>query len=150
MLKKVTLCLVAVALLAGAVVYAAHHEGDYEKLGEMWQAAYNDEGAAAVAALYMEDGMRMPPDMPTVEGREAIQAQVQAGMDMGLAKVEIEMVESMVTGELGVARGRFKTMGADGETMSEGKWISMSKFVDGKWQIYADIWNMDAPMAMPE
>jgi ketosteroid isomerase-like protein len=94
--------------------------------------------------------MRMPPDMPIAEGRAAIAAQVQAGMDQGLVKVDIEMVESMVSGELGVARGTFKGIDAEGNTMTAGKWMSISKWVDGKWQIHADIWNMDAPMAMAE
>ena len=139
-----------VALLTGSVVFAAHHEAEYEKLAKNWESAYNNEGAAAVAALYLEDGMRMPPDMPIAKGRAAIAAQVQGGMDLGLAKVKIEMVESMVSGEMGVARGTFKGIDADGNTMTEGKWMSVSKWVDGKWQVHADIWNMDAPAPMPE
>ena len=139
-----------VALLASSAVFAGHHEAEYEKLAENWQAAYNNEGAAAVAALYLEDGMRMPPDMPIVTGREAIQAQVQGGMDEGLAKVKIVTLESMVSGEIGIARGIFKGMDAEGNQITEGKWGSVSKWVDGKWQIHHDIWNMDAPAPMPE
>ena len=148
--KKLSLCLLLVALLASSAVFAGHHEAEYDKLAENWAAAYNNEGAAAVAALYLEDGMRMPPDMPIAKGREAIQAQVQAGMDAGLAKVDIELVESMVSGEMGVSRGTFKGTDADGNTMTEGKWMSVSKWVDGKWRVHADIWNMDAPAPMPE
>ena len=148
--KKLALCLMLVALLASSAVFAGHHEAEYEKLADHWEAAYNNEGAAAVAALYLEDGMRMPPDMPIAKGRAAIAAQVQAGMDAGLAKVDIELVEAMVSGETGVSRGTFKGMGADGTAMTEGKWMSVSKWVDGKWQVHADIWNMDAPPLMPE
>ena len=119
-------------------------------MADHWEAAYNNEGAAAVAALYLEDGVRMPPDMPIAKGRAAIPAQVQGGMDNGLAKVEVEVVESMVSGETGVSRGTFKGLDADGNTMTEGKWMSVSKWVDGKWQVDADIWKMDAPAPMPE
>jgi len=140
-----------VALLASSAVFAAHHEAaEYEKLADNWERAYNNKGAAAVAALYLEDGMRMPPDMPLVEGRTAIQAQIQGGMDAGLVKIDIETIESMVSGEVGVARGVFKGMDADGNTVSEGKWGSVSKWVDGKWQIHHDIWNLDAPAAVVE
>ena len=148
--KRVYSCLLMVALLASSVAFAGDHEAEYEKLADNWEAAYNNEGAAAVVALYLEDGMRMPPDMPIAKGRAAIQAQVQAGMDAGLAKVDIELVEAMVSGETGVSRGTFKGMGADGTAMTEGKWMSVSKWVDGKWQVHADIWNMDAPPPMPE
>lgn len=145
--QKITICLLMVGLLASPAVFAAHHEAEYEKLAKNWESAYNNEGAAAVAALYHEDGMRLPPDMPIAKGRAAIAAQVQGGMDLGLAKVKIEMVESMVSGEVAVARGTFKGVDADGNAMTEGKWMSVSKWVDGKWQIHADIWNMDAPAA---
>ncbi|MGB5341122.1 MAG: DUF4440 domain-containing protein, partial [Thermoanaerobaculia bacterium] len=115
--QKVNLCLLMVALLASSAVFAAHHEAEeYEKLADNWETAYNNKGAAAVAALYLEDGMRMPPDKPIAKGRAAIQAQVQGGMDAGLAKVEIELVESMVSGEMGVSRGTFKGLDADGKT----------------------------------
>lgn len=149
-MKKVMLCLIVATLLAGSAVFAAHHEGKLEKLGENWEMAYNNEGSAAVAAMYLEDGMRMPPDMPTVSGREAIAAQIQGGMDQGMMKVSIETLETHVSGELGVARGSFKGMDADGNTISEGKWVNVSKWVDGKWMVHVDIWNMDAPSAMPE
>ena len=149
--QKVKLCLLMVALLASSAVFAAHHEAaEYEKLADNWETAYNNKGAAAVAALYLEDGMRMPPDMPIVEGRTAIQAQIHGGMDAGLVKIDIETIESMVSGEVGVARGIFKGMDADGNTVSEGKWGSVSKWVDGKWQIHHDIWNLDAPAAVVE
>ena len=147
--KKLCLCLAVVSLLLGSAAYAAHHEAEYDKLGENWEAAYNNEGAAAVAALYLDDGMRMPPDRPIVMGRKAVQAQIQEGMDQGQAKVEIEMVESHVSGELGVARGTFKTMDAGGNVLAAGKWVNVSKFVDGKWMVHLDIWNFDAPLPVP-
>lgn len=140
---------VMVVVLAAPAVYAEHHEAEYEKLPAAWQAAYNAGDAAALAAMYLEDGVRMPPDMPVVEGREAIQAQVQAGMDQGLVKVSIEMVESTVAGEIGLARGTFKLMGADGNVITVGKWANVSKLVDGKWMVRFDIFNHDAPLAMP-
>lgn len=149
--QKITICLLMIGLLASSAVFAAHHEAaEYEKLADNWESAYNNEGAAAVAALYHEDGMRMPPDMPIAKGRAAIQAQIQGGMDQGLVEIDIEMVESMVSGEVAIARGTFKGSDADGNAMTEGKWMSVSKWVDGKWQIHADIWNMDAPMEMSE
>jgi ketosteroid isomerase-like protein len=131
--KKSGLCLAVVSLLLGSAAHAAHHEAEYDQLGENWEAAYNNEGAAAVAAMYLEDGMRMPPDTPVVKGRKAVQAQIQEGMDRGQAKVEIEMVESHVSGELGVASGKFKTMDASGNLLA----------------VHLDIWNFDAPLQAP-
>ena len=149
-MKKVAFCLLAVAMLAGSVAWAMHHEAEYQKLPQQWQDAYNTGDASKVAALYLEDGMRMPPDMPIVKGRAAVQAQIQAGMDQGLAKVEIQAEEAFVSEDMGVSRGTFKGMDADGNQISAGKWVNYSRYVDGKWQAYLDIWNYDAPLVPPQ
>ncbi len=151
MSKRVAWCLTAAVLLSGSAALAAHHEeAAYEKLIEDWATAYNDGDAAAVARLYVEDGIRMPPDLPLVEGREAIEAQVQDGIDQGLAEAEIEAVEVTVMGETAAARGTWRGMDAEGNQIAAGKWANLCKWVDGGWQIVYDIWNLDAPMATPE
>jgi len=149
--KKVSLCLAVIALLAGSAVWAEHHEEGFAGMGKAWEAAYNSGDLAAVASMYLEDGMRMPPGMPIVTGREAIQAQIQQGVDRGLAKVKIETVESHeVMGEWGFARGTFTAMDAEGNTLGNGKWVNVSKHVDGKWFTHFDIWNYDAPLPASE
>ena len=148
--KKVFLCLALAVLLTGSVAWAGHHEGEYEKMAEAWQSAYNAGDVAGVAAMYADDGMRLPPDMPAVEGREAIQAQIQGGMDGGLAKVKIKTVETKVMGEMGFARGVFEGFAPDGSSLGTGKWANSAQYVDGKWHVRYDIWNMDAPAPAPE
>ena len=150
-MKKSLIVTLALAVgVIGSVAWAGHHEGEFDKMAESWASAYNTGDAAAVAAMYADDGMRLPPDRPAAEGREAVQAQIQGDMDMGLAKVEIMMVESKVMGDMGFARGTFKGFGPDGSMMSTGKWANSAQYVDGKWHIRYDIWNMDAPMPAPE
>jgi hypothetical protein len=34
--------------------------------------------------------------------------------------------------------------------MGTGKWANSAQYVDGKWHIRYDIWNMDAPAPAPE
>lgn len=150
-MKKTFVVSVALAVvLMGSWAWAGHHEGEFDKVAEAWASAYNAGDAAAVAAMYAEDGIRLPPDMPSAEGREAIQSQVQGDMDQGLVKVKIKMVESKVMGEMGFARGVFEGFGADGSSLGMGKWANSAQYVDGKWHIRYDIWNRDAPMPAPE
>ncbi len=144
------LCLTVAVLMTGSVALAAHHEGGFEEMAATWEAAYNKGDVAAVAAMYAEDGMRMPPDMPTVKGRAAIQEQIQAGMEGGLAKVKITVDDSHTSGEMGHARGTFVGMDAEGNTIAVGKWANVAKMVDGKWQVQFDIFNYDAPMPAGE
>jgi len=148
--KKVSLCLTVIALLAGSAVWAEHNK-EYAGMGKAWEAAYNTGDASAVAAKYLEDGMRMPPDQPIVKGRDAVQAQIQEGMDKGLVKVKVETIESdAIMGEWGFSRGTFTAMDADGNSMGSGKWVNVSKHVNGKWFTHFDIWNYDAPLPTAE
>ena len=148
--KKVSVCLVVVALMAGSGAWAAHHEGDFEKMIANWTAAYNEGDVATIAALYTEDGMRMPPDLPIIKGRDAIQAQIQEGMDQGLAKVKIDLVDVQVAGDKAMLRGIFEGIDAEGNSLGTGKWTNVCNKVDGKWLIQYDIYNFDAPRPAAE
>lgn len=145
--RRIVLLAATLAIGAGtAAVVADHHEEAYHAMADAWEAAYNTGDAAAVAAFYLEDGMRMPPHATVVNGREAIQAQIQEGMDMGLAKIDITTVESKVWGDEGWARGTWVGMDAEGNTLDQGKWMQIGRLVDGKWHAAMDIWNSDLPM----
>lgn len=139
----------AVAGLAAPVAWAGGFD-DYATMGKAWEMAYNTGDPAAVAAFYSENGMRMPPNSEAVEGRDAIQAHIQALMDGNVPKVKIETVEYEIAGEVGFARGTYAVMDASGATVDQGKWAQVGKKIDGKWYTYFDIWNSDQPMPMPE
>jgi ketosteroid isomerase-like protein len=150
MSKKFMLCLMVAVVTMGSVAMAAHHEGGFDEMAATWEAAYNKGDVAAVAAMYADDGMRMPPDMPMVKGRAAIQEQIQAGLDRGMVQVKIAVDDSHTSGEMGHARGTFVGMDAEGNKIAVGKWANVAKMVDGQWQIVYDIFNYDAPMPAGE
>jgi ketosteroid isomerase-like protein len=102
-----------------------------------------------VAAFYDEDGMRMPPNAPAVEGREAIQGQIAASRAMGAAKVELGTDEMATSGDLGFARGTYVIRDAEGNEVDRGKWLQVGKKVGDSWYAYRDIWNSDNPLPMP-
>jgi uncharacterized protein (TIGR02246 family) len=143
--KNVCWILVSIMVLASSAVWAGHHEGEFEAMVAKWEGAYNEGDVAAVAAMYAEDGMRMPPDTPMVKGREAIAAQIQAGIDGGLVKVKIDVGKMEVHGTNGHGWGTFMGMDAEGNTITKGKWANHATYVDGKWQVQYDIFNYDAP-----
>ena len=94
--------------------------------------------------------MRFPADMPVIKGRAAIQEQIQAGMDEGLAKVKIKAHGIDVNGNIGNGWGTFEAMDAEGNSLGKGKWVNYAKYVDGKWQVQYDIFNYDAPQPAME
>jgi ketosteroid isomerase-like protein len=148
--KRVFVCLALVAALAATGTWASHHEGGMEALAKGWEEAYNAGDVAAIVAGYAEDSMRMPPDMPTVTGPEAIQEQIQGGIDAGMVSIKITVVDSKMMDGVGFGNGTFELMDAEGNTIAIGKWANAVKMVDGEWKIQYDIFNYDAPMVVAE
>ena len=138
--------LVVVACLAAAVALAGPHK-DFADLSETWEAKYNAGDAAAVAALYTEDGWVMPPNTEAAHGRQAIQTKIEQDLAANEGStLAIESVESGKDGNVGFARGTYTFTDADGNVIDRGKWVEVRKKVAGQWLIHCDIWNSDMPM----
>ena len=104
--------------------------------------AFNAGDAEAVAAMYTEDALVLPPGKEAIEGRTAIQAQIAADF------AEMEgMVMSFETTEVQAAHGHalevggYTIEGADGSHVDHGKYIAIWKNTDDGWKITRDIWN---------
>lgn len=104
--------------------------------------AINAKNAAAVANQYSEDAAILPPGAGRTDGRDAIQAYWQAGIDAGLSEVSIVATGVDVLGERSVTVGTLsgKMGGAD----LTGKYVVVGKKTEGGWKIHRDIWNFDA------
>lgn len=103
------------------------------------------QDADGTAAMYTEDAVLLPPDLPPVSGRAAIReffARTNAGGSPG---VELATVETLVLGDHAWRQGSFRLDGpGDGEPVT-GKFVELWKKVDGRWLIHRDIWNSNAP-----
>ena len=86
----------------------------------------------------------MPAGAPEVKGRDAIRKYYAAeeGRKPGDSEVILESTQG-VSGNLGWSSGRNRVT-ADGTT-STGKFLSVSRKVNGKWLYIRDTWNDDAP-----
>jgi len=107
--------------------------------------------AAGIAAFYTADARLMPPDMPTLQGAEAITAFWQGAMEMGIKAATLETIEVETSGgDLATEIGRFTLGmevpgGGDERVEQTGKYIVLWKNDGGTWKLHADIWNADAP-----
>lgn len=102
-----------------------------------------------VTALYAEDAVLLPAGAPPVRGREAIREFFKS------AVAERKPGESTtgtlsdravgVSGDLGWSSGTSKVTKPDGTTIFTGKFLSVSRKVNGKWLYVRDTWNSDSP-----
>jgi uncharacterized protein (TIGR02246 family) len=108
--------------------------------------------AAALVRLYHEDARLLVPGMAVAEGHEAIEATMQALLDMGASSLDIEPLDVREAGDLTVEYGRY-TMGIDvpgapAPVTDVGKYLVVHDTRDdGTTKILYDACNSDSPPA---
>jgi uncharacterized protein (TIGR02246 family) len=126
-------------------------------LGQSYAQAYLAKDPAAAAALFAEDGVEMPPNMPNVVGRDAIRAGWAAGFAAGVEATAFTLTSAAIDGVGGLAydRGAYVWTGtAPGmpEPMTDsGTYVSIARRQeDGSWLYAAVMWKSDLPLPQPE
>jgi ketosteroid isomerase-like protein len=122
---------------------AAIHAAD-----QAWLKAFSAADGDSLARLYDEGAVLLPPGAPAVTGRTAIrefllkeaQGANQAGMVFGFAGKSV----GGASGNLGWSSGAYTVKDKDGKVVETGKFLSVSKKVNGKWLYVRDAWNADS------
>lgn len=111
----------------------------------LFMEAFNSEDADALAALFTEEGVMLPPNAPAIFGRDAIRAGNREAFAMVDHAIELEDLEIKVEGDLGYKAGRYRVRTKDDQLIDRGKYIEIWRKVDGQWKIHRDIWNSSMP-----
>jgi ketosteroid isomerase-like protein len=101
-----------------------------------------------LAAEYEEDAVRMPPNAPAVQGREAILKMLQQMPP--ISAFDFRLVDVRGNSELAYMRGTWSITlapaGARKPASDSGKiLVVFHKQPDGSWLRVADAWNSDVP-----
>lgn len=137
--------LIASAICVTVPVMGAD-QSDLAGRAATYEKEYNANNLSAVAALYAKDGCRMPPNQETIHGTEAIIAQLKNAKENGGTKIKITVTSAETMGNMAYGSGTFEIIGTDGTQMDKGKWMNVSKKIDGTWKIQCDIWNSNMPL----
>ncbi len=155
--KQLSWLAVGFVTLVGAMAGLAHaaspttaDEAALRAQTTNWSKAYNAGDAKAVAALYAEDALLLPPGASGVRGRAAIlefftkdvAGSQAAGVVFGLNP----QTDVGVSGDLGWESGTYQVT-VKGAVVETGKFLSVSHKQDGQWLYLRDTWNADAPIA---
>ncbi len=127
-----------------------------DALRDQFNSAYNAGDAAALAALFAEDAVLMPPGAPAVVGRSAIQARYAAQFAKLQSIFALNPGEIRVSGNLAWLRGdylRVDTALAGGpSTTITGMYLMTFRRQTSDWKITTDSWNttqqVDAQVAL--
>ena len=157
--KNMSWLTAGIVALVGSMVGFAHaaspasaDEAAIRAQTASWEKAYNGGDAKAVAALYAEDALLLPPGASGVSGRAAILAFFTKDIAGSAAAGAVFVVDSKtdvgVSGKMGWESGKYKVT-VKGAVVETGKFLSVSRKKDGKWLYLRDTWNADAPPAPP-
>ena len=129
----------------------AQIEAAVGQVHEAYVAARNAGNAASVAALYTDDAVVMPPNLPEVKGKEAIQLFYQAYIDKFSYEIVAPQVEAAASGNWAFGRGTYAvkvTPKAGGKaTDDSGRYLLiLTRQTEGPWKIARHIWSSDRPL----
>lgn len=119
---------------------------EVQAVNNQFAAAFSARDAAGVAAHYTETGQVLPPNHAPVTGRSEIQAFMESLFEMGLAGLELTTTEATAVDSLAVEVGRYRLMGAAGETLDEGKYLVWWQRTPAGWRLHRDIFNSNVAM----
>ena len=111
--------------------------------------------AKAVAALYTEDAVEMPPNQPMVKGRTAIEQYYQKGFGSGnkISAFSVTHLQTEAAGDLGYDAGTYQqTMtpaGGDKPVSDSGKYVVILKRAGSAWKVAYAIYSSDQPPTPP-
>lgn len=136
------------ASFANATSSANADEAAIRAQSTSWERAYNGGDAKAVAVLYAEDALLLPPGASGVSGRAAIleffTKDVAGSKAAGAVFALNPKTDVGVSGNMGWESGTYKVT-VKGAVVETGKFLSVSRKKNGQWLYLRDTWNADAP-----
>jgi ketosteroid isomerase-like protein len=135
---------------AGQAATQAADTAALDGLRASYVAAETAGDAAALGALWTDDGVLMPPYMAAVQGSAAIQSYYQGMFDQNTIEASASGEETVIAGDWSFGRGNFSisiTPKAGGDAMHDsGKYIVVARRqADNSWKVARLIFNSNMP-----
>lgn len=154
-MRKTVLTLALAAQFGAAAIAQAPGSGttpdpNITKIADAYVKATLAGDANAIAALYTEDAVEMPPNQPAVKGRAAILAYYEKQLSdpsMKISAFSLDHLETTSEGGVGYDVGTYRqTMTGGKAPMNDtGKFVVLLKKNGGQWRVAYAIYNSDQP-----
>ena len=136
--------LILALLLGGCQQATLESNATFASNSPDWEKAFNEPDKELGMAQYTDDAMLMPPNAPSMVGKQAI-GEMFVGADAAGISLSLNTTEGFSSGDLGYAMGEYTFRAPNGSVADVGKYIEVHKRVNGKWLMHRDIYNSDLP-----
>lgn len=120
-----------------------------ERAVARWSEAFNRGDPAAVAALYTDDAILMPPDRDIIRGQQGVQDFWHDAIQAGLKDPFFTIVDVQASGDTAYEIGTFSLTVPtkdQGPKVLSGKYVVVwQRQANGAWKLHVDIWNGRKP-----
>ena len=119
-----------------------------EKANLKWCEGLRKGDAVAVAALYTDDAILLPPNSEMIRGRQGIEKFWRAAIQMGVKDAVLTTMELSGSGDIIHEIGNYTLkIHPEGQQPIEdkGKYIVIWKNTAYGWKLHRDIWNTNLP-----
>lgn len=126
----------------------ADAQDDIGQLHAAFTKAFNAKDASAMAALYTDDAILLPPNQPEVKtaigvgtySRQMFSNPTSPGILLNVNDVQV------LGGGWAFCTGFYTLLDAGGHTLDRGKLLEVLKQTDKGWKIHRDSFSSDMPM----
>ena len=120
---------------------------------QAFEGTFNAKEAGALTAYYTPESVMMPPNAPTIRGKEPIQQFYGELYAQGATDLEVETRDLRGHGTLAYESGAYslnRRPAQGAKTRDRGKYLFIwRKQNDGAWMIEQSIWSSDLPELVP-
>jgi uncharacterized protein (TIGR02246 family) len=117
-----------------------------------YEAAFNGKDASKVAVFYPGESVLLPPNAPTVRGREGIEKFYVDLYAQGATDLEMETRDVRGNGPLAYESGAYQMnrKPVTGDALRDrGKYLFIWRKTNNVWSIEYSIWSSDLPAMVP-
>lgn len=125
----------------------AELEAQVKEAVSAWEEAYQAGNLDRLIEIYADDAVSMPPGLPILEGKAAIEADFRQFFKEFKVERQFSLVDLEMSGDMAVRRGEWTqafTPKAGGESVTQvGKCLVVFKRFGDEWKMIMEIWNYD-------
>ena len=120
-----------------------------DSLRKRFLEAFNRGDGAAVASFYSADGKILPPNMPLIEGKQAITEFFNGAKEMGMQSLNLVATQAETSGDLAFEVGTYRAdiQPPGGPAIIDaGKYtVVLRREAGDSWKKVVDMFNSDSP-----